>query len=83
MRIKILILFIRGRFFNVTCHTIVNIGCPWVQSRGDRKKKKLCKSGENSFGNNKIGTQFPTPTQRENFLGVGALTPRHSPLSKN
>ena len=46
--------------------------------------KKLCKSGENSFGNNKMGNPIYTRhSKRKIFLGIGALTPRHNPLFKN
>ena len=41
------------------------------------KKKNY---SENSFGNNKMGTQ--SPLHKRKFLGVGALKLRHSPYSK-
>ena len=77
----------KGWFLSVTSHTIVKSWVSRVHSWGHRNfinsliiKKNYVNLVKNFVGNNKMGGH--SHSIRENFLGIGALTPRNSPYSK-
>ena len=56
--------------YNTIINNIFSLKCfNFVFKIFNLKKKKIRKSGENSFGNNKMGTQFPPPYYKRNLPG--------------